>query len=456
LPIDRVFSITGFGTVVTGTLSDGEFRIGQEVEISPSQKKARIRGLETHKQEFEVAVPGSRVAVNLSGVNKSEIKRGDVLILPGSYQSTRLFDVHFRLLPEIQQPIKHDQNVKVFVGAAQRMARIRLLGADEISPGQEGWLQLVLDEQILAARGDFFILRRPSPPVTLGGGRIADPHPTGYHKRGDLAVITSLKRYLHGTPEDLIAENLAAMDFVTRERIFQVAGLEREVFTGALDNLLDQGQVCRFQLDSGSGEGVEFLVHMASFERMKKKATNLLKEYHRVNPLRFGMPREEFGSKLGLQPNELNLFLQELDQSGQVKPSNKAIRLAGFEVQITARQEKAVQDLLRRFDSQPYSPPTNKECVAEVGEDLLVYLVESGRLTSVSPEILFQTKTYQEMINKIAGYLEEAGSITVAEVRDLFQTSRKYALPLMEHMDSIGLTVRRGDVRKLKSSGKTS
>jgi selenocysteine-specific elongation factor len=168
------------------------------------------------------------------------------------------------------------------------------------------------------------------------------------------------------------------------------------------------------------------------------------------------MPKEEFGSKLGLQTTELNLLLQELDQSDLIRTSSKVVGLAGFEVQLSVGEEQGVQDLLRKFQSQPYSPPTQKQCVGDIGEDLVVYLIESGELTSVSPDILFQTKTYQEMAGRIERYLKEAGSITVAEVRDMFKTSRKYALPLMEHLDSIGLTVRRGDIRKLKSSRSTS
>jgi selenocysteine-specific elongation factor len=178
LPIDRVFTMSGFGTVVTGTLIDGSFSVGDEVVVIPGEINGRVRGLQTHKQKEETAHPGARTAMNISGVDVDEIQRGQVVVLPGSLKPTRRLDVHFKLLKDASQPLKHDNEVKLFIGSAEVIARVRLIGADELKPGEEGWLQLELGEPAVAVRGDRYILRRPSPGETLGGGAVLDPHPS--------------------------------------------------------------------------------------------------------------------------------------------------------------------------------------------------------------------------------------------------------------------------------------
>ncbi|HNF95208.1 MAG TPA: selenocysteine-specific translation elongation factor, partial [Anaerolineales bacterium] len=185
LPIDRIFTMSGFGTVVTGTLRDGHLSVGDEVEILPSGLQGRIRGLQTHKKKEESAVPGSRTAVNVSGVDVEQIRRGDVLAHPGQYQSTRRIDVRFKALPDISKPLTHGDEVKFFVGASETVAIARLLGTEELKAGEEGWLQLELRDPIVALRGDRYILRRPSPGETLGGGAVVDHQPKGRHKRFD-------------------------------------------------------------------------------------------------------------------------------------------------------------------------------------------------------------------------------------------------------------------------------
>jgi selenocysteine-specific elongation factor len=170
LPVDRVFTISGFGTVVTGTLTDGQFRIGDEVELLPRGLHGRIRGLQTHQRKEEIAVPGGRTAVNISGLDLEDVQRGDVVTHPGDYSPTRRIDVRFRLLPDVNHPLEHNTQVKFFIGAAEVLARVRLLGSEYLLPGEEGWLQLELREAVTAMRGDRYILRRPSPGETLGGG----------------------------------------------------------------------------------------------------------------------------------------------------------------------------------------------------------------------------------------------------------------------------------------------
>ncbi|MEO5887912.1 MAG: selenocysteine-specific translation elongation factor, partial [Anaerolineales bacterium] len=203
LPVDRVFSMSGFGTVATGTLSDGHLSVGDEVEVLPAGLKGRIRGLQTHKKKEDTAVPGSRTAVNISGITTEEVRRGDVIAHPGQYQPTRRLDARFRLLEEASSSIKHGNEVKFFISASETIAILRLLGTEELNPGEEAWIQLELREPVVAVRGDRYILRRPSPGETLGGGMIVDHHPKGRHKRFDEEILKSLGSLAYGSPAEV-------------------------------------------------------------------------------------------------------------------------------------------------------------------------------------------------------------------------------------------------------------
>src|SRR6202142_1946836 len=200
LPIDRVFSISGFGTVVTGTLSDGHLTVGDEIQILPSGLTGRVRGLQTHKKKEDRALPGTRTAVNISGLGTDQIRRGEVLIHPGQYRVTRRLDARFRLLADASSAIQHNTEVKVFLGTAETVAALRLLGKEELQPGQEGWIQLELRDPVVAVRGDRYILRRPSPSETLGGGAIVDAQPRNRHKRFGNEILKSLSSLAKGSP----------------------------------------------------------------------------------------------------------------------------------------------------------------------------------------------------------------------------------------------------------------
>ena len=209
LPIDRVFSVAGFGTIVTGTLSDGKLALGEEVEILPEGLHARIRGLQTHKKKEELAIPGSRVAVNLSGVDMEQVRRGQVVAHPGAYNPTQRLDVHFRLLAEVEAPLHHHTEVKLFIGTSETIANLRLLGSETLNPGETGWLQLETRTPVIAVRGDHYILRRPSPGETLGGGVVVDPQPKSRHKRFDEAVLKALESTAQGSPAEVLLQALS-------------------------------------------------------------------------------------------------------------------------------------------------------------------------------------------------------------------------------------------------------
>jgi len=459
LSIDRVFTVAGFGTVVTGTLSDGALEVGQEVEIVPGGVRARIRGLQTHKRKIERAVPGSRVAINLSGVRIEQLQRGQVVTLPGLLRPTQLVDLRLRLLPDAPAPLQHSQEVDFFCGAAEVVARTRLLDAEVIPLGGEGWVQVRLREPVAVAAGDRFILRRPSPSRTLGGGRVVNPHPKRHHRRFHPETIARLETLARGQPEDILLQALQEREPGGARETVAASGLGGAA-TGALDKLLSTGQVSFLGMSEEAVPAAQavasnrYLVSSAGWQHLKQRLYSVLVDHHDQHPLRLGMPREELKSRL--QPRRawpgrlFNELVGRAVAEGVVVEEEEFIRSADHVLRFSPQQQKQVDALLGRFRAQPYTPPSVAEATASTGPDVLQALIEAKTLTRVNEGVLFLAETYHEMVERIVVHLRSEGSITVAQVRDMFATSRKYALPLMEHLDERRVTRRVGDKRVLR------
>ena len=450
LPIDRVFSMSGFGTVVTGTLSDGHLTIGDEVIILPSGHKGRIRGLQTHKKKEETAVPGSRTAVNISGVATEELQRGEVVTHPKQYQPTRRMDARLRLLKDISQPLKHNTEVKVFVGATETMAVARVLGVDALNPGEEGWLQLELRDPVVTVRGDRYILRRPSPGETLGGGVIVDHQPKGRHKRFNQKLLKSLASLAAGSPADILMEAALALNAAPVKEVVSRSRLEAEQATQALEENLENGQLLQLEVGNLTITSDLLVITAPHWNAIRDKAVQMVSAYHKNFPLRSGIPREELKSRLKLQPRVFNAMMKKLSSEVALIDAEGTVSIPGHEIRFDSGQQAKVQGLMRRFADNPYSPPSVKESQAEVGEDVYNALVEQGQLKQLSPDVVFRSEDYKAMVAKVLAFITENGQMTVADVRDLFGSSRKYMLALMEYLDATGVTIRDGDFRKLR------
>jgi selenocysteine-specific elongation factor len=450
LPVDRVFSMPGFGTVVTGTLSDGHLALGDEVIVLPSGHKGRVRGLQTHKKKEERAIPGSRTAVNISGIAVEQVTRGEVVTQPGQYQPTRRVDARIRLLKDVSQPLKHATEVKVFVGATETMAALRLLGTESLKPGEEGWVQLELRDPVVAVRGDRYILRRPSPGETLGGGVIVDHQPKGRHKRFDERVLKSLASLAAGSPADILLEAALALNAAPAKEVVSRSRLEAEPATQALQEIMKNGQL--LQLEDGNLTINSDLLVIAApqWNTLGDKAVQMVQAYHKNFPLRRGIPREELKSRLKLQPRVFNALVRKLAAENAIFEAGNALAIAGHQITFDNGQQAKVQGLMRRFAGNPYSPPSVKECQAEVGEEVINALVELGQLKQLTPDVIFRMEDYEQMVSKVRDFISEKGQMTVADARDLFDSSRKYMLALMEHLDATGVTIRDGDFRKLR------
>ena len=449
LPIDRIFTIAGFGTVVTGTLLDGTFAVGDSVEIHPGRSKGRIRGLQTHKEKLDHALQGSRVAVNISGIEVDDVERGEVVIKPGSYTSTSMIDVHFRLLADTDHRMRHDQEVKLYAGAAQRIAKVRLLGREVLNPGEEGWLQLLLSAPVIIIRGDRFILRRPSPSSTLGGGVVADAHPKRRHRLKDHAVIEQLEAFLRGTPATVLQRTLEGIGPVPLSDALKEAGISDDEAEGAIRELMQNGELISLNESELSVESSSLVMDQTTWLTMVERIRKILAYYHLANPLQIGMPIEELRSKMGMETKLATFLLERAAKDGTVVIVRGYVALIDHRIQLEDNEKKVVDQLLLKFDSNPYSPPSLKESKQEIGDDLVRFLLESGALVQVSEDVVFKADKYDEMVDMVKEDLQGNGTLTVADVRDKFDTSRKYALALMEHLDAVGITVREGDSRRL-------
>ena len=450
LPVDRVFTMSGFGTVVTGTLSDGRLSLGDEVEILPLGSKGRIRGLQTHKKKESAAVPGSRTAVNISGVDAASIRRGDVVTHPGQYQPTRRLDGRFRLLNDASTSMKHGDEVKFFVGASETVAMLRLLGTEELNPGQEGWIQLELREPVVAVRGDRYILRRPSPGETLGGGVIVDHQPKGRHKRFDDDVLRSLVSLAQGSPADVLLEAALSLPASSLREIVSRSRLETASAEDALQELLLNNSLVQLEEGEPTIQGDLLAIALPHWNALRDKTLRTLEEHHASFPLRRGIPREELKSRLKLPARVFNALITRLAREGSLVERSAFLAMPGHDVIFDNGQQEQIQKLMRRFEQNPFSPPGLKDSQAEVGSEVLNALIEMEELVLITGDVLFRRLDYDDAVHRIHAILLQNGTVTLAEVRDLLKTSRKYAQALLEHLDTTGLTLRDGDVRRLK------
>ncbi len=450
LPIDRVFTMSGFGTVVTGTLTDGHLGVGEEVQVLPSGLTGRVRGLQTHKKREEQASPGSRTAVNVSGISTEQVRRGEVLTRPGQYAITRRVDAHFRLLPGVSSPLQHNTEVKVFVGTTEAVAMLRLLGMEELTPGGEAWIQLELREPLVAVRGDRYILRRPSPAETLGGGMIVDPQPKARHKRFDEQVLKSLESLRHGSPSEVLLGAALALNASTWQDVVARSRLESQAAESALAEMLKTGSLLWLEQENGAPAASRLIIAKPHWTDLREKVERIIGSYHGKFPLRRGIPREELKSRLDLTPRLFNAVLNELVAEGMLIDLGSAVAKTGHTIRLDAAQQEKARALIQKFVKEPYSPPSLKECQMEIGEELLNALIELGELVTVSGELAFRKQDYDSMVGQVRAALVDQGRITLAEVRDMFNTSRKYAQALLEHLDTIGLTRRDGDFRRLR------
>ena len=433
LAVDRAFTMTGFGSVVTGTLIDGALRVGQQVELAQSGKTARIRGLQTHRAGIEEAQPGTRVAVNLSGLSADELERGEVLTSPGWLRPSKAADVRLRLLPDAPRALRHNAPVTFHAHTTESPAKVRLLEQETLEPGAEAWAQIVAEQAAPLAPGDRFVVR--SSEATLGGGVVVDVG-ARRHRRRDSAVIARLRTLAQGSASARLVTALEAGEPADLRTLARRANVSDAEAAALARQAAEEGHTVG--LDGG------LFMTAAGWARVSARAEQALAAFHAQHPLRQGMPREELRSRLGLKGAAGQAVLHRLAATGAAADDGETMRLPEHAVSVDAQQQAAMDAYVARLAADPF--PLEAPIIAP---ELLGLLSEQGRVVRTGAGVVFERAAYDALAARVVQRLRERGAATVADVRDLLGTSRKYALALLEHLDDEKVTRRQGDARTL-------
>ena len=451
LPIDRVFSVDGFGTVVTGTLIEGSVSNGDMAEILPGGVQARVRNLQVHDRDVETAYAGQRVAINLAGVKKADLGRGDVIARPGSVRTSLMLDARLQNLKNSQRTILSGSQVHLYHGSAVRLCKVVLLDRDALQPGESCYAQLRLTEEIAAKRGDRFVIRFYSPLETIGGGVVLDDLPRR-HKRGDQAVLEALAIRESGSGDDQLVQLVAehGHSLPTLEKLAAPQNLDREELGRSLEELTSAGKV----LQPLPGRYLAASV----FDAIWDSCRGLLEQYHRQNPLHAGMKVAELRQKLMKNTDQAvaDAILAALAREGKIKAVADRYALADFAVHLTKRQSAIREKLLQTYRKAGLEVPGLDEVIAsfppaEQGDcrQVVESLVSGGGLVMLTPQLCLHSQVYAQVCDKTRDFMVEHQELTLAEFRDLLGTSRKYALAVLEYYDKNKILKKDGDVRRL-------
>jgi len=454
LPIDRIFTVKGFGTVVTGTSISGVIHIGDEVLIYPKGISSRIRGIQTHGSEATEAHPGMRTALNLQSVYKEDLERGDVLATPGSLRPSYLLDLHLIYLESAKRPLKYRSPVRFHTGTAEVIGRI-LLPGDEIEPGFEGYVQIKLERPVAVLPGDHYVLRSYSPIHTIGGGRIINPVPRK-RKRTRPDLWRELESLAKAGPAERILLHLkgAGHRGLTIDEISVRTGLYGKGLEKELSKLLGKKAVIKLE-----SEGLRY-VHSEIFDNLKQELLDILAEFHSKNPLVKGLSKEELRSKLlsgRVDPKLFHKALNELVSTGKISQDRDTVRLSTHKVALAEDQEKLRSSLEDIFLKAGLKPPSIEEALKkvsgdhEVAKEIIALLIEEGSLVRLKDDLLFHKKALDKAEKMVVGHIKKHGELTVSDFRDLSGgLTRKYMIPILEYLDNKRVTIRVGDKRQLR------
>ncbi len=448
MPIDRVFTIKGFGTVVAGTILSGKVSPEDIVELQPQGKTLRVRGIQVHERPVDESRAGFRTAVNLIGVEKETIERGDVIVEPGFYKPTQMVDARFTMLKTCTKELKNRTRIRIHIGTSEIIGRIVLLDKAVYGPGNEGYVQLHFEKPVVADAGDRFVVRSYSPLHTIGGGLILETHPAK-HRALDREVLSRLEGIYSGSPSYTLLERLEAMRFqpATPADLSRTLGIQAVEIESTLKQLESEGKALRF--------GKDRWISVAHQEQLKILMTTALALFHQENPLRMGVSSAELRSLIR-QPVEKSLFdhvLAGLVSSGEIAAEGNRYSRKGHSVILPPELEAQKKTIEQMLLSDPFSPPDAHEIVQKLGasaDAVLATLSESGEIVRIEEGVYLHRNAMELAVQKVKAYLEKNGKATVSDLKSLLGTTRKYAVPLLIHLDTLGITERDGDFRYLR------
>jgi len=439
MSIDRSFTVVGFGTVVTGTLIEGSLKVGDSVRVLPSGITSRIRGLQTHKESQVEVFPGTRVAVNLSGVEHNTIRRGDLLLTSDLVSNTTAIDAQLKVLEDCPQNIRHNMFVTLHVGSSESIARLRLLNDDLLSPGQYGWVQLKLENPLPIFKGDYFVVR--SNMNTLGGGIVLGIN-AKRHSRGDKITIDSLSSLMFGEPEDIILQSLNLTKNYDINNLLEETQIELKSLSDSITKLLNNGLI----VSTSKNINYALLFTLSDWNDICGKITRIISEYHQEFPMRIGVAIEQLKSK-SLLNNDISIaVINNFVERGIILIESSFVKLAGFNPCLSERDKQIASYFIQSLRDSPYNPPFDETIHTEI----LGFLVMEKQILKISENMYFDYNVYLKIVDVVREHLHANEKLTVAKFRDLFSTTRKYALACLEYMDTQQITKRVEDYRILR------
>ena len=439
--IDRLFTVKGFGSVVTGTLVEGTINIDDEMLLYPDETRVKVRGIQVHGQQASTAYAGQRVAINVAGIDKDKIERGDTLAAPGTMTPTMMIDCKVKILPEASKDVEHWDRIRLYHGAREILGRIVPLEGKTIARGQESYAQIRLEENFACKAGDRIILRAYSPMETIGGGMILDANPSK-HSHADDSMIESFRVKEAGEPKDIVESYLMqAKDFVDHKEIIEKLSVSEKELVEIKNNLQEEGKI----LAMGN-----HLIHMKNMENLADKAVQLLDSYHEQNSLKKGISREEFKSrmKISLRTKDYDMLIEELTKMKPIVEDKAILKKADFEITYSPEQEKIKTDILDRLKKEGLEPSLVKDYIdTPAKQTVMDGLMEQDLIVRVSDELIYDKKTIEKLTEEVKEILKSQNEISMNDIRDRYNLSRKFSIALLEYYDRIKITRRVGDKR---------
>lgn len=451
-PVDRVFTLKGFGTIVTGTLFSGKIQVEDKVELYPQQRRLRVRSLQVHNDQVDTVYAGQRVGINLAGIEKDEIHRGNVLASPESLIKTKFFEAHLQLLEDKKIVLNHADRIRMHIGSQEVLGRVHFFDREYLLPGEDAYVQFRLEEELVAHFKERFIIRRYSPMETLGGGKILEIDPPPRRKNKE-KVVSELKTIEEASDKERIEH------FIKKEKnkalsekdIAQKTDISPAIISDMIEEISSEDKIIKLY----NGQEKSW-IHQKNLKALKANVLALLKEYHKNNHLQQGMKKSELLTKINLSLNkqEFDKVLEIMLAENLIKEHDNLFSLFEYQIELSSEEIEIRDQLLEKFQNNIFNPPTKEELLEDfkdynTAQDLFDYLIAQGELLQLKEDIFFYKTALKKAEEILKDYLKSEQTITLAEFRDLLESSRKYTLAILEKFDREKITERNGDQRRL-------
>jgi len=453
LPVDRVFSMKGFGTVITGTLTSGSIRVGEDIMVYPQKIVSRVRGIQVHSSSVEEAGPGTRTAINFQGLDKASVNRGDILSTPNTLIESYMVDAGFNFLKSNTRPAKTRTRVRFHSGTNEILGYMVLLDREELLPGDDALVQFRLESPVCCIKDDRYVVRSYSPVKTIGGGAILNPV-SQKHKHLDMPVIQGLNALAAEDMEQTILFFLSLKGFkgLSFNDLRVMTNIADKKLAGTLQKMLARQEIIQTDKDR------QTYVSGAFFTDFKTKVLEKIQQYHDANPLKEGMPTQELKSKFRYikDPKFFNILFSRLGKENCIILEKNLVKLAGFEVALQVDQHEVKQKISQIYRTAGLTPPFFRTVCQDLGldkktaKDVLQMLIDEKQVVKTKDDLYFDAEAIARLENDLTDFLKKNEKISTPEFKDMTGISRKYVIPLIEYFDSINLTIRVGDLRQLR------